>query len=290
MVNCILCNTYTPKRSGGFWDYDKKIGLFVLCPNCENWLKYQEKQNQREKTMFLQDQVGVKLQDVLDIQTIKEVCPIVPFVLQDKKTISPIICPIVPPSIEGTMDKGPDKDNERTENLSKKSLEVLREELLKNYSKKQTFRVAIGVNGKIGPWETYNQFNPNYNLRELLKDEVVIEFDTPYQNIVVPAICETGINLFNEGISFEVWDHGGKSPHLHIHDLPTKDLTPEELKTFKRVFIRNFVPLEFLPYVDLSLKGIHLIALEWSYHYKGCYGIKVLKSEFKGVKDNDRKI
>lgn len=147
-----------------------------------------------------------------------------------------------------------------------------RKELLDGLKQKQPFRVAIGKN----TWQPYETFDEAYNLREILDDEIVIEFDSTDQERVLRAIGQTGVNLRRGGIIFEMWDHGGKSPHLHIRDLPIKHLTPSERAIFKKVFIRTYVDKEDLPMVDFSLTGIHLIAIEWAEHWKGCYGVKKL--------------
>ena len=157
-----------------------------------------------------------------------------------------------------------------------------RKKLLDSYRLKQEFRCSVGKS----KWINYEQFNPKFNLRLILDDEIAIEFDMPEdykggipkfrEEISWPAINFTGVSLWKAGISFEVWDHGGKSPHIHIHDLPISGLSPEKRSIFKKFFIRKYVPLEYLDYVDTSLCGIHLIALEWAEHWKGCYGVKEL--------------
>ena len=160
--------------------------------------------------------------------------------------------------------------------------ETKRKIILDNYRKNHEFRVSIGKSS----WVNYEQFNPKYNLREILTNEIVIEFDNEDRDMTWTAINLTGVNLYKKEIAFEIWDHEGKSPHLHIHDLPCKDLTPEKRRTFKKVFIRNFVPLEYLKWADISLTGIHLIAIEWQQHWKGCYDSKKLLSKFNPLQDN----
>lgn len=172
-------------------------------------------------------------------------------------------------------------------------LTELRHNLLDEYRKKQSFRVAIGTS----KWIHYEigQFKPEYNLREILKDEIVIEFDTlkkwevmdtqekhEFLEICARAISQTGINLVNAGYDFEYWEHGGKSPHLHIHNLPIAQLTDSQRATFKKIFIKKYVPEEFHKYVDLTLTGIHVIALEWANHWKGCWGVKRLIAKCEG--------
>jgi hypothetical protein len=154
--------------------------------------------------------------------------------------------------------------------------------------KQPNFRVAYQTPNFKGKWQEYT--GQKCNLREILKDEIVIEFDMPknfsgtlkeFQNISWTAINETATNLYHAGFSFEIWEHGGKSPHLHIHNLPIKHLEKKELKEFKKFFIRKFVPKEYLEYVDFSLCGVHLIALEGVEHWKGCYSVKKLLNKWE---------
>lgn len=152
----------------------------------------------------------------------------------------------------------------------------LRKDLLEQYKLKQEFRVSIGKSS----WVYYKNFDERYNLREILTDEIVIEFDVKNKNIAWEGINFTGLNLYKAGINFEIWDHGGKSPHLHIHNLPIKNIEIDKRALFKKLFIRKYVPRDYLQFVDISLTGIHLIALEWTNHWKGCYGIKELVNKW----------
>lgn len=181
-------------------------------------------------------------------------------------------------------------------------LETKRKNLLDTYRLKQPFKVSTGqkylINGELkhARWFDYEEFNPKWRLREVLKDEIVIEFDfndfkgliKDFQDIVSnPGIKKTGDNLFKEGFSFSVWSHNGKSPHLHIQNLPIKHLNKEELKLFKEFFIKKFVPIEYHKYLDFSLCGVHLVRLEHSKCWKNKYGIKQLVKEFNPGVDNE---
>lgn len=150
--------------------------------------------------------------------------------------------------------------------------ETLRNEILFKLSQKQKFRVSIGKS----EWVPFAQFDEKFNLREILKDEIVIEFDCTERETVMKAIGQTGINLNKAGYTFEYWEHGGKSPHLHIRDLPIDKFTDTQRSNFKKMFIKKYVPEEYHKWVDFSLTGCHLIALEWALHWKGCYGYKKL--------------
>ena len=177
--------------------------------------------------------------------------------------------------LNNLMPHSSDSSIEQTELLNN------REYLLNEYRKVQPFRVSTGK--KL--WVDYEKFKPEYNLREILNNEIVIEFDSPYLNLNWEAINETAINLYKANITFEIWDHKGKSPHLHIHNLPLSTLDKEKRAIFKKVFIRTYVPKKYLPFVDLSLTGIHLIALEWAFHWKGCYDFKKLLYKFEPIQD-----
>lgn len=168
---------------------------------------------------------------------------------------------------------------QKTINLTK--TEFKRKALLDYYRTKQPFRVSVGKS----KWIPYEVFNPAYNMREILKDEIVIEFDTDDKNLAYEAINFTGVDLYKAGITFSVWDHGGRSPHLHIHNLPCGDFEKQKRALFKKVFIRNFVPKEYLHCVDLSLTGIHVLRIEWSPCWKNKYGVKELLHEFNPSKE-----
>lgn len=155
-----------------------------------------------------------------------------------------------------------------------------RKELLDKYAEKQIFRVSVGKS----KWKEYHSFNQSYNLREILNDEIVIEFDSEDRDLTWTAINLTGVNLYNAGLDFEIWEHGGKSPHIHIHNLPIGNLDKDKRTIFKKLFIRKYVPIEYLQWVDYSLTGTHLIAIEWANHWKGCYSVKRLLWRFEHEK------
>ena len=164
---------------------------------------------------------------------------------------------------------------------------------------KQPFRVSQGKS----QWFMY-EYPHNYhkttenkpplqliNLREILDDEIVIEFDMPKkfkggikkfrQDISLPATKTTSQNLIKDNINFDIWEHLGKSPHIHIHNLPIKQLNKEERKIWKETFIFLYTPKAYHKFIDTSLCGCHLIALEWANHWKKIYSTKKLIFSFK---------
>ena len=197
---------------------------------------------------------------------------------------------IKPQEIEPVL-RNLNKENHFFENKPHQTEPVCVRVLLNLYRLKQPFRVAVGKSKWY--WYEPENFNPAYNLREVLKDEIVFEFDdttftgTPdeFRELSWTAINEVAINLYKAGFSFEVWEHGGKSPHLHIHNLPIAHLAKDELREFKKFFVKKFCPVEYEPYVDYSLAGIHLLAIEGVKHWKGCYGVKELVYKFNPKED-----
>ncbi len=187
-----------------------------------------------------------------------------------------------------------------------RDFEQSRHKILDSYRKKQPFRVSkakkylINNEKKMSKWFWYEKFNPEYKLREVLDDEIIVEFDSGlyekdlnkewkdmskqeqqgFRDLAWKGINFTAINLYKADIVFSIWEHKGKSPHLHIHNLPILDFEKDKRVLFKKLFIRKYVPLDYLPFVDYSLTGIHLVAIEWAQHWKGKYGIKELLYKF----------
>lgn len=177
--------------------------------------------------------------------------------------------------------------NDEINPLSQKIIPVCVVYLLFQCRTIQAFRVACGKSS--WHWWNVGDNRMHWNLREILGNEVVIEFDMPkdwpgdidmfQRKISLPATHQTGINLYNAGLVFEIWDHNGKSPHIHIRNLVFPVFEKNKLKKFKEFFIKRFVPAEYHKFLDFSLCGIHLVALEGAMHWKG-YGIKRLLFRF----------
>ena len=171
--------------------------------------------------------------------------------------------------------------------LTTTDFRIRRQEFLDKLKQEQDFRVSKGKS----KWHQYTTFNQTWDLREILDDEVVIEFDMPKEyegrlqdfrnEVSLPAVNDTCIELTNAGLSFDVWDHKGKSPHIHIRNLDIKHLDYPQRTTFKKVFTKKFVPEKYHMYADYSLCNTHLVSIEWSYHWKGKYSWKKLLFEHK---------
>lgn len=160
-------------------------------------------------------------------------------------------------------------------------LETKRKELLDKYAQKQDFWVWDCIEGH--KWEIYNKFNPKYCLRQVLDDEIVLELDSDNLELVMKGISQIGLTLQAQGITFEYWDHEGtRSPHIHIHNLPIKHLNKEQRTAFKRAFAKQVA--SGLPYDDSLLTGKHMIALEYSQHWKSLLPESHPKHRKTGIK------
>lgn len=112
-------------------------------------------------------------------------------------------------------------------------------------------------------------FNPGLLLREILPCEIVVEYDGypgHSRQDALDCMRKTTRKLAREGIAFIVFDHGGKSPHLHlwIDDLDLLDYA--DRTAYKEAFIRKYC--DSPQKVDLSLASKHLIAFEYARHWK----------------------
>lgn len=147
-----------------------------------------------------------------------------------------------------------------------------------------------------------DKYEEDINLIEIRVDEIVIEFDET-SNKDDSKKCssdsrdkwfkQTIKNLEKEGIDFKVYDHKGKSPHIHLR------LNRNASKEEKENIVKYYSPKQSHEFVDLSLCGIHLIAVPYAKHWK--YGtmkelienkegriINVDESKFKVVKKDEK--
>jgi len=104
--------------------------------------------------------------------------------------------------------------------------------------------------------------------RIIKPNEIVFDFDD--RDWGFHGINFTGINLYNAGYKFEIWySEGGKSPHLHLKDIQFMNLKNwEQIKEYKKLFMRKYAPKKYLMYLDIQLIGKHRIAEENKPHYK----------------------
>ena len=104
----------------------------------------------------------------------------------------------------------------------------------------------------------------------MLLDEVVWEFDGYSGQSRAEAdklTKETVARLVGAGYDFIVFDHGGKSPHVHAWVDGLAILPDEERVKYKEALVKRFAADS--EKVDLSLcASAHLIALEYAPHWK----------------------
>ena len=104
--------------------------------------------------------------------------------------------------------------------------------------------------------------------RLIKQNEIVFDFDS--RDFGFHGINFTGINLARAGYKFEIWyAEGQQSPHLHIKNISgLEGLEQEQLRKFKKLFMRKYTPKKYLQFLDIQLTGKHRIAKENELHYK----------------------
>ena len=96
--------------------------------------------------------------------------------------------------------------------------------------------------------------------REIDKDEIIIEFDNCNRKEGL-EYAEKTIKKINGRYRLEIWDHNGKSPHIHIKNIRgLKELTPKQRALYKKSFLRKYAGNP--DKADVSLCTKHLIAKE----------------------------
>lgn len=97
-------------------------------------------------------------------------------------------------------------------------------------------------------WEEIRNNGGTATYQRLLKDdEIVIEFDFP-EKMNNQNARKLGLNLINktekrlaDKYHYEIWDHGGKSPHLHIKNIKgLAELEKDVRLAYKAVFCKKY--------------------------------------------------
>lgn len=109
-------------------------------------------------------------------------------------------------------------------------------------------------------------------LRPISLNEIIIEFDNVERSEGLRLAQQTLKKLETAGVQAELYDHNGKSPHIHIKNIEgLAELSKEERETYKEAFIKFYAadPTK----ADYSLtRDNHLIALENAIHFKRILG------------------
>jgi len=171
--------------------------------------------------------------------------------------------------------------------MNETKLVELREKMLNEFKQQQEFLITSGKYDEkqdkvfYMKWKVYKNFLCAYNLRQVLKNEVIIEFDfddkaytlDDMRRLSNQAIEITKQSLKNNNISFEIWDFNGKSPHLHIKNLPISKYEDNVRPKIKLTIAKKYVPNEYHELIDTSNLGNKtMIALEWCQHFKKTKG------------------
>lgn len=114
-----------------------------------------------------------------------------------------------------------------------------------------------------------SRFSPDLRLRTVLDGEIVVEYDGIERNESIKNITLTCGRLREAGYTYEVFDHGGVSPHIHLYIPELVNLPQDRRQEYKRLFLDKYAK-DFI-HADMSLTGIHLIALEFAPHWKTKY-------------------
>lgn len=119
------------------------------------------------------------------------------------------------------------------------------------------------------------RFVPSEKIRELALNEVVWEYDGEWtkgldkkeiQEQARKLVLETLLNLHRAGYGVIVFDHDGKSPHLHAFIKDLEKVPADKRKKYKELLMKKYT--SDINKVDLSLAGEHLIAVEYAPHWK----------------------
>lgn len=126
------------------------------------------------------------------------------------------------------------------------------------------------------------------SLRKIEPNEIIIEFDHVQRKEGLALVEKVKEILKKKKVNYEIYDHGGKSPHIHIKNIIGLDQFPEDQqKLYKTLFLKSLLP-EYFPLMDKTLcNRDHLIATEGETHHKKKlypndetyvdYGVKELK-------------
>jgi len=107
------------------------------------------------------------------------------------------------------------------------------------------------------------------NWRKIKNNEIVIEFDNCPKSY--KAVYNTCYNLLLADYYVEIWyAKGQRSPHIHIKNIQgLENLNSEQRHKYKELFIKRYVPQEFLPFVDFKMcEETRFVAEEDKSHFK----------------------
>ncbi len=114
----------------------------------------------------------------------------------------------------------------------------------------------------------YSEIKEEACHREVADDEIVIEFDTDNNMLVKTLINKVIIRLHYLDYKYAVFDHYGRSPHIHIYSITgLSDLEPILRTEYKRTFCNYITKSKYLD-AGVNTTREHLIAYEFRKHWK----------------------
>lgn len=113
-------------------------------------------------------------------------------------------------------------------------------------------------------------FVENANHRQILKNEIILDFDRviPIESVMVDKdirrlLCE--LDLVND-VTYSVWHTGSKGVHVHIYLQALRAHSRRDRERLRRAFFDEF---EWFSGVDkLKASDAHMIALEHTPHWR----------------------
>lgn len=86
----------------------------------------------------------------------------------------------------------------------------------------------------------YNCFKNWKNLRLISRNEIVLDCDNKEFGDL--GIKQVGLMMSIKGYKLEVWNHGGKSYHIHIKDIPhISKLSDKSNKLYKELITKRYI-------------------------------------------------
>jgi hypothetical protein len=118
------------------------------------------------------------------------------------------------------------------------------------------------------PRKGRSKFSDKAILREISRNEVVIEFDTDNRTRVNKLVRKVVKKLRYSGYNFAVFDHKGRSPHIHVYNIRgLEEQEPSVISAYKRLFLNKYSPFRETD-VGLNTASSHLVAVEFKPHFK----------------------
>lgn len=142
-----------------------------------------------------------------------------------------------------------------------------REQVEETLREKEVVRVAFHANQR-SKWEyadTQNMRSRKYNHRDVLPDEVVLDFDEEELSANIYWSNKVSEQLHRLGVKHSLWTTGGKGTHIHTFWEGLDEVAePRDLKNLLADWMIEGISVK----VDRQLMGKHLVRFEWGHYEK----------------------